>query len=165
MDLKDKNYSETLNIKIDVGCSYWNTPPKAIVYCNDELIFNDCIKNNMIINFDFLFNIPEKNMLSLIRHGKTDAEVRNSNALEINDQLLWINTVYIDNTNIKDLIHHKSIFCPKYPEPWATEQKNSGIELEKEVIGETIFGHNGKWYFKFDSPFYDFMCRAVRGNI
>lgn len=165
MDLSSSNLSENLTVKIDVGCSYWNTPPKADVYCNSKLMFSDYIKNNTVIEFSFLFNIPEKNTLSLIRYGKTDSEVRTNSASTINDQLLWINTVYIDDTNIRDLIHHKSMFYPEYPEPWATEQKNSGIELEKAIIGETIFGHNGRWHFKFNSPFYEFMCRAVRGNV
>lgn len=165
MDLKTNNFSETLNIKMDVGCSYWNTSPKAKVFCNDKLMFDGCIENNMIIDFDFLFKTGKKNTLKLDRYGKTDAEVRIGDTSEINDQLLWINTVYIDNTNIRDLVHHKSIFYPDYPEPWATEQHNNGIKLEKKIIGETIFGHNGEWYFNFDSPFYVFMCCAVRGNI
>ena len=46
------------------------------------------------------------------------------------------------------------MYTPKYPEPWATQQAESGKELREAFTNVTQMGHNGEWKFTFTTPFY-----------
>jgi hypothetical protein len=46
------------------------------------------------------------------------------------------------------------VYTPEYPEPWATQQRQQGMELPETFKNTTQMGHNGTWTFKFTSPFY-----------
>lgn len=45
-------------------------------------------------------------------------------------------------------------YRPIYPELWATEQKNSGIDLPAEISSQTYLGWNGEWIVEFDVPVF-----------
>ena len=49
---------------------------------------------------------------------------------------------------------YEGVYTPTYPEPWATQQKEEGIDLPKSFKNVTQMGHNGVWSFEFQSPFY-----------
>jgi hypothetical protein len=49
---------------------------------------------------------------------------------------------------------YEGVYTPEYPEPWASQQRAAGHELEKSFNKVTFMGHNGKWKLKFASPFY-----------
>ena len=55
------------------------------------------------------------------------------------------------------------VYHPDYPEPWASEQKANGVQLEEQVPGELYLGHNGVWRFNFTSPVYKFLVDWARG--
>ena len=49
---------------------------------------------------------------------------------------------------------YNGVYTPIYPEPWATQQKNNGIELPESITNSPDLGHNGTWSLSFTSPFY-----------
>jgi hypothetical protein len=48
----------------------------------------------------------------------------------IKDQLLHIKNIEIDEIDIGSLVY-EGIYTPNYPEPWATQQRQSGNELKE----------------------------------
>jgi len=46
------------------------------------------------------------------------------------------------------------VYTPRYPEPWAARQRESGAELPESFKNVTQLGHEGEWKFTFASPFY-----------
>jgi hypothetical protein len=71
----------------------------------------------------------------------------------LKDQLLNIKSIEIDEIDIGALVY-EGVYTPDYPEPWATQQRDAGVVLEKTSKNVTQMGHNGVWTFSFTSPFY-----------
>lgn len=46
------------------------------------------------------------------------------------------------------------IYEPKYPEPWATEQRDNGVVLAQQLTNQTYLAWNGKWTLTFDVPVF-----------
>ena len=71
----------------------------------------------------------------------------------LKDQLLHIKNIEIDEIDIGALVF-EGTYTPRYPEPWATQQRESGNKLEETLKNVTQMGHDGEWKFTFSSPFY-----------
>ena len=67
--------------------------------------------------------------------------------------MLHIKSVEIDEIEIGTLVY-EGIYKPNYPEPWATQQHEAGVDLPQTCKNVTVMGHNGSWTFRFSSPFY-----------
>ena len=66
---------------------------------------------------------------------------------------MHIQSNQIDDIDIGALVY-QGVYKPTYPEPWATQQRQSGVDLPETMKNVTQMGHNGTWTFKFSSPFY-----------
>ena len=66
---------------------------------------------------------------------------------------MHINKIEIDEIDIGALVF-EGIYRPEYPEPWAAQQTQQGIELPDTIKNSPSMGHNGTWTFSFTSPFY-----------
>jgi hypothetical protein len=64
-----------------------------------------------------------------------------------------IKSIEIDEIDLGALVY-EGTYTPDYPEPWATQQRESGADLQESFKNVTRMGHNGTWQFKFTSPFY-----------
>lgn len=156
---------EYINIDIKFSSEYWNNPPMIIVLIdNVEYACGIVEKDGLHISINHMCDFDKWHTLKIIRSGKTDQETRFINN-QFETQTLFIDTVTIDNTNIRDLIWSRSNFEPDYPEPWASEQIANGATLESNIVGETTLGHNGVWTFEWRSPFYMFLVDAIRGKV
>ena len=49
------------------------------------------------------------------------------------------------------------IYEPVYPEPWATEQRTAGIQLQSQLSSHTYLGWPGTWTLIFDVPVFSWM--------
>jgi len=49
------------------------------------------------------------------------------------------------------------VYEPKYPEPWASEQRSQGIVLQPQLKSHTYLSWNGKWTLTFDVPVFTWM--------
>jgi hypothetical protein len=45
-------------------------------------------------------------------------------------------------------------YHPVYPEPWATQQKEQGLELPPVLTNTDYLGWNGTWRLQFDVPVF-----------
>ena len=88
------------------------------------------------------------------RSGKSKKQtIVNEKGDILKDQLLHIKKIEIDEIDIGGLVY-RGEYTPEYPEPWATQQRQTGVELPETFNNVTQMGHNGQWKLSFESPFY-----------
>jgi hypothetical protein len=54
----------------------------------------------------------------------------------------------------------QGIYCPEFPEPWASQQVSQGINLFETYKSSTYLGWNGRWRFEFESPIYQWIHKT-----
>jgi hypothetical protein len=150
--------TEKLKFKIELFATMWNKPPHAEILIGDKTHFKGDIMgtedNPHLIEFEHEFTEGEKSELIIVRSGKTKGEtVINEKGDILKDQILAIKSIEIDEIDIGALVY-EGVYTPQYPEPWATQQRDSGNELKETFKNVTHMGHNGVWRFSFASPFY-----------
>jgi len=150
--------TEKLKFKIELFSTMWDKPPHAEILVNGKSYFNDDIisaeDKPTIIEFEAELVEGKKYELIINRSGKgKNQTVVNENGDLIKDQLLHIKSIEIDEINIGGLVFN-GVYTPEYPEPWATQQRESGQDLKDSFKNVTKMGFNGEWNFKFESPFY-----------
>ena len=150
--------TEKLKFKIELYATMWHKPPQAEILIDNHSHFKgditgDEAKPNLIVFEQELEEGKEYNLI-INRSGKgKNQTVINEKGDILKDQLLHIKSMEIDEIDIGALVYD-GIYTPKYPEPWATQQREAGIELPVSFKNVTNMGHDGEWKFKFASPFY-----------
>jgi len=150
--------TEKLKFKLELYATMWDQPPHAEILVNGKSYFNDDIisaeDKPTIIEFEAELVEGKKYELIINRSGKgKNQTVVNENGDLIKDQLLHIKSIEIDEINLGGLVY-EGVYTPIYPEPWATQQRESGQDLKDSFKNVTKMGFNGEWNFKFESPFY-----------
>lgn len=152
---------ETINFCLSLSAAFWDRPPKIKVFLDDDEKFSGEITADRSgpqkIVFSHRLRLHEPHVLRLDRFDKTLDQCFFTTDGQVRDQLLIINALSIDDTNVPHLISCVSQFVPVYPEPWKSQQIALGNTLEDTVLGENILGHNGSWYLTFTSPFWQFL--------
>jgi hypothetical protein len=149
--------TEKLKFKIELYSTMWDKPPHAEILINNDVKFIGDIsgtesKPNII---DFEYEMEEKEYSLVIkRSGKgRNQTIVNEKGDILKDQLLHIKNINIDEIDIGALVY-EGVYTPTYPEPWATQQRESGNDLRESFKNVTIMGFDGEWRFTFSSPFY-----------
>ena len=149
--------TEKLKFKIELYATYWNKPPSAEIVCEDRHFVGGITGTEdkpTVIEFTQQFQAGQKAELIIHRAGKEKGQtVVDNDGNVIKDQLLHIKSIEIDDINIGALVY-EGVYTPDYAEPWATQQKQMGVELPKTLKNVVAMGHNGEWRFSFSSPFY-----------
>ena len=150
--------TEKLKFKLELYATMWDKPPHAEILINDVSHFNGGIKSTVekptLIEFEHELKENEHYNLIIKRSGKhVNQTITNNDGNLLKDQLLHIKSIEIDDINIGALVY-EGVYTPQYPEPWATQQRESGNDLKDSFKNVTQMGFNGTWSFKFSSPFY-----------
>ena len=150
--------TEKLKFKLELYATMWDRPPHAEILINDISYFTSDITGTEdkpnVVELGHEFTEGEKCELIINRSGKDKGQtVINENGDVLKDQLLDIKSIEIDEIDIGAMVY-EGVYTPQYPEPWATQQREAGTELPESFTNVTSMGHNGKWRFKFESPFY-----------
>jgi hypothetical protein len=150
--------TENLKFKLELHATMWDKPPYAEIMINDQLCFKGDITGSEekpnVIEFEHELTEGEQHHLTIKRSGKGKYQtIINAKGDILKDQLLNIKSIEIDEIDIGGLVY-EGVYTPQYPEPWATQQKDAGIDLKESFKNVTRMGHNGTWTFKFVSPFY-----------
>jgi len=150
--------TEKLKFKLELYATMWDKPPHAEVLINDMSNFSGEITGTEekpdVIEFEQELEEGKEYNLVILRSGKDQNQtVVNENGDLLKDQMLNIKSIEIDEIDIGALVY-EGVYTPKYPEPWATQQKDAGVELKESFTNVTQIGHNGEWRFTFSSPFY-----------
>ena len=148
--------TENLPIRITLESDYLFVAPETEISVNNDTVFSGKLKaGRTVIDTTQTLDLDKTHQIRIVRTGKHK---------KFPDQTCRVLDINIDRISIRDLVYHNSVYYPEYPEPWASEQKEKGIELEYPVLGETVFGHNGVWCFEFYSPFYQYLINKVKGQ-
>jgi hypothetical protein len=150
--------TEKLKFKLELYATMWDKAPHAEVLIGDNSYFSADITgtedNPNLIEFEHELEEGKGYSLVIMRSGKgKNQTVVNEKGDILKDQLLHIKGIEIDEIDIGALVY-EGVYTPEYPEPWATQQRETGAELRESFKNVTQMGHNGKWEFKFASPFY-----------
>ena len=150
--------TEKLKFKLELYATMWDQPPHAEILINDISHFTGDIAGTEdkpdVVEFEHEFTEGEKGELTIKRSGKTKGQtVINENGDVLKDQLLHIKSIDIDEIDLGTLVY-EGVYNPQYPEPWASQQRQAGVELPESFKNVASMGHDGKWTFKFESPFY-----------
>ena len=150
--------TEKLKFKIELYATTWDKPPVAEIKLNSKSYFKSEITSTEQdpTKIEFEAELTEESEYNLIiqRSGKTNNQtVVNEKGDILKDQLLHIKSIEIDEIDIGALVY-EGVYTPEYPEPWATQQRESSQDLKDSFKNVTMMGFNGKWKFTFQSPFY-----------
>jgi len=150
--------TEKLKFKLELYATMWDKPPHAEILLNDVSHFKGHITGTEdkpdLIEFEHELDEGKEYKLTINRSGsdKTQTVVNEKGDL-LKDQLLHIKGIEMDEIDLGALVY-EGLYTPDYPEPWATQQREAGVELRESFKNVTCIGHNGTWQFKFASPFY-----------
>ena len=150
--------TEKLKFKLELYATMWDRPPHAEILINDKSHFTGDITGTEhkpdVIEFEHELEEDKEYNLIIKRSGKLlNQTVVNKKGDLLKDQLLHIKGIEIDEIDIGALVY-EGVYTPRYPEPWATQQRAAGTELKESFKNVTSIGHDGTWDFKFTSPFY-----------
>ena len=150
--------TEKLKFKLELYATMWDQPPVAEIKLNSKSYFKSEITSteHEPTKIEFEAELSEESEYNLIieRSGKTTKQtIVNEKGDILKDQLLHIKSIEIDEIDIGSLVY-EGVYTPEYPEPWATQQRESGQDLKDSFKNVTNMGFNGEWKFTFSSPFY-----------
>ena len=150
--------TEKLKFKIHFYAEMWDKPPVAEIMLNDKSFVTKEItgtdKQPDVVEFEAELNNGVDYTLLIKRTGKSKGQtVVNDNGDILKDQILGIKSIEIDEIDIGSLLY-TGTYTPDYPEPWATQQRQNGNNLEESFKNASRLGHNGTWKLTFQSPFY-----------
>ena len=150
--------TEKLKFKLELYAEMWDKPPVAEILVNDKSFVKKDITGTEdkpdVIEFEHELEEDKDYTLTINRAGKgKDQTVINEKGEILKDQLLHIKSIEIDEIDLGALVY-EGVYTPQYPEPWATQQRESGNDLKDSFKNVTQMGFNGTWSFKFSSPFY-----------
>ena len=138
-------------IHLDIECS--RVRPRIKIYVDEQFVFSRSMDSGShVIKFEYTCNFGD-HALRILRSGKTN---------KCPEQSVELKRVIIDGIDIRNIIWINSYNKNKWPEPWASQQREAGVVLEDPVIGETVFGHNCTWTLPFTSPFYKYVMEWLR---
>jgi|TARA_B100001564_G_C20270285_1_gene503472 hypothetical protein len=150
--------TEKLKFKLELYSTFWDKKPTCEVLINGVSRWNDVVDGSdqdpTVIEFEHECEEGKQYELILDRKGKDKTQtIVNDKGDILHDQMLHIKSVEIDEIEIGTLVY-EGIYKPNYPEPWATQQHEAGVDLPQTCKNVTVMGHNGTWTFRFSSPFY-----------
>lgn len=150
--------TEKLKFKLELYATMWDRPPHAEIIVGGKSCFKGDITGTEekpdLIEFEAELEEGKESSLVIKRTNKgKNQTVVNEKGDILKDQLLHTKSIEIDDIDIGGLIY-EGVYTPTYPEPWATQQKNAGVELQESFKNVTKMGHDGEWKFTFSSPFY-----------
>jgi len=150
--------TEKLKFKLELYATMWDKPPHVDIRINEKNFASEDVtgteKDPNVFEFMHELDEGQKSKLILEISGKSPNQtIVNDKGDILKDQLLHIKGIEIDEINIGSLVFN-GVYTPQYPEPWATQQRNKGMDLPESFKNVTAMGHNGRWEFEFESPFY-----------
>lgn len=153
--------TELIQFQIKLSSVYWDQPPGVQVLVNGVQKYDGVVLGVSEIVFTHKLELGKTQVLTIHRYNKTADQCVQLITGELQDQILTIEQIVIDGHNMRDIICSSSQFCPDYPQLWSAQQRAMGVELETNIIGETILGHNGEWRLEFTSPFWEYLCNKI----
>ena len=157
--------TEKLKFKLELYSTMWDKPPYAEILIDHDVQFKGAITGTEnkpdVIEFEYEMKSEQQYNLIINRSGKgRNQTIINEKGDILKDQLLHIKIINIDEIDIGALVFD-GVYTPTYPEPWATQQRESGNDLRDSFKNVTSMGFDGEWRFSFTSPFYMWLLENI----
>jgi hypothetical protein len=142
--------NESTEIKINLSSTHWEQRyPGARVYINDQLIFENLIKEPTEINHTAdLAEGEHKIIIEMYNKKPGDTETDDNNNIT-NDVVLNIDGISLEEIELDRLLWTKSIYYPT--DEHAPERLDDCVNL----------GWNGRWELEFSSPIYLWLLENI----
>lgn len=132
---------DTSEIKINLSSDSWdNRFPGARVSINDKLIFENLIEDDVEINWEG--DIQDINTLTIEMYNKAPGDTVLKDNIIVKDVILNIDNIEIDDIELGQMLHVKSIYHP------------DGNDTPGIIDKCVNLGWNGKWHLEFTAPTY-----------
>jgi hypothetical protein len=142
---------EPVDISIFLSSTFWKDPPRAKVYINDDLIFDNKIVEPKEVKWSG--NLTEgKHKLTVEFLDKNKYQTIIENNKIVKDQLLNIDSISFDEIDIGYLKHTLSKYYPDQ-----VQHKDAPLLLNDCVN----LGWNGKWEIEFTVPIYIWLLENI----
>jgi hypothetical protein len=141
---------ENIEFQLKFKYTYNDILPDIRIYIDDDLKM--VTQNEEHCKFWHKCDFSD-HVLRIERTGKTN---------RCPEQTVELKQVVVDGIDIRNILWIKSYNENYWPEPWATQQREAGEDLEKYVEAELLFGHNCTWRLPFTSPFYNYVMDWLR---
>ena len=150
---RPKSYGASLSLTGEKGATGY---PHVLIKVNNTEYYNGIVQDKRIIDFT-VNELDKKQELTITLINKSpnkDTIVKDGKI--VMDKLVKIEKIVLDEVDIKENVF-EATYKPIYPEPWATQQREQGIELLPIISMVTALGYNGTWTFCYEnSPVYYF---------
>ena len=132
---------DTAEIKINLSSESWeNRFPGARISINDRVIFEELIKDSTEINWEG--DIQDSNTITIEMYNKNPGDTVLENDTIVKDVVLNIDNIEIDDVELGQMLHVKSVYHP------------DGDDTPDSIDKCINLGWNGKWYLDFTAPTY-----------
>ena len=142
--------SYPVELDIHLRPIWHNNPPKINIGINND-IQQIILSEDQIFHYEFISNNTSTITVELL--NKTDVDSVPDKGLD--------KAVIIESVSFFGISDPKfawaGVYEPKYPEPWASEQRNQGVVLMPHLSPHTYLGFNGKWTLTFSVPVFTWM--------
>jgi hypothetical protein len=138
-----KKYRLVAKIQLTPRCS--STAPEIVVTFDGNIIYAGTLSCTTTFDVDQEL-IAGEYQLSVEFLNKLDIDTDTVNNID--------KAVIVDQITFNDIQSPNFVwageYCPKYPEPWASQQQN----LEPLLKSHNYLGWNGKWTLTFSVPIF-----------
>jgi len=125
-------------------------PPEIRIGVNRNL---QTIQLLQLQDFEFCFDGQDHNFLEIEFLNKQDSDTVPELGL---DKAVSIESVsFFGITDPK--FGWRGVYSPRYPEPWAGQQRAAGVSLPAQLTNTTWMGWNGTWRLEFSAPVFSWI--------
>lgn len=129
---------------------YWkDVPPLTKITLGTVLIWDGKIEDTK--SFEFTEHLSKgDHLLSIELYNKSEMD---------REQALQILDLSLGRIQSQQFVW-QGVYRPRYPEPWASEQREQGIDLPPELHRTDYLGWNGVWCLVFSCPVFTWIHRT-----
>lgn len=140
-------------IKLHVTPVWHSEPPICAVQFSKDVFFKEEIKESKIYSYEEYLPIGDyKIIIEFLNKKNTDTVMGK-------DKAILIDKIVFNGIESKKFVWG-GIYCPIYPEPWASQQKKLGKELNPTIKSATYLGWKGKWTLTYSSPIFTWIHKV-----
>jgi hypothetical protein len=155
-----------MRFNVLLQAKFWNTSPHIKIRLNKKTVEN---VNNFVnaketgISFDVDLEEGEHQLvIERLNKSTNDTIVKDSKILK--DSTVDIIDVEIDNISIEPLLDHANCY-PRYPEPWLSQQIQSGKRPPVSFNYCRTLHHNCEWKLDFATPVHVWFFQNINMQI
>lgn len=139
----------TYKTKIDIGIDpIWHQdPPEIVVKIGPDWTWSGPLNKPTVFSHAWESS-KDRAKVSIEFLNKQDTDTVGNK-----DKAVIIKSVRLNDIG-SDKILWQGRYHPRYPEPWATQQRSAGQDLPEYLSAHTYLGWNGIWSLEFDIPVF-----------